>query len=120
MKHHITSFVSNMISIQLPRSGMMRTERSDWPFACVVRSVEMPGLRCSWLTITRSAPWITNAPSSVITGISPRNTFSSRVSSLSFRRNVAYSGFEYVSPSRNACWYVNFGDWNSYSTKSST
>ena len=47
MKHHMTSFVSNMISIHEPRSGMMRTERSCCPFACVVRSVEMPGLRCS-------------------------------------------------------------------------
>ena len=80
----------------------------------------MPGLRCSWLTITRSAPWITNAPSSVITGISPRNTSSSRTSSPSFRRKVAYSGFAYVSPSYNACWYVHFGAWNSYFTKSST
>ena len=93
MKHHITSFVSNMISIHEPRSGMMRTERSGWPFAWTVRSVLMPGERCSCETITRSAPLITNAPSSVITGMSPRKTSSVFVTSPSLRTNVAWSGF---------------------------
>ena len=46
-------------------------------------SDEMPGLRCSWETITRSAPLMTNAPSGVMIGMSPRNTSSSRMSSPS-------------------------------------
>ena len=99
MKHHMMSFVSNMISIHEPRSGMILTDSSGWPFACTVRSVEMPGLRCSCETITRSAPLMTNAPSSVITGISPRNTSSSCTFSPSLRRKVACSWQEYVSPS---------------------
>ena len=92
MKHHITSLVSNMISIQLPRSGMMRTERSVWPLAWTCFSDEMPGLRWSCETTTRSAPLITNAPSGVMIGMSPRNTSSSRTSSPSIRRNDTLSG----------------------------
>ena len=65
------SEVSNCTSTQLPRSGMIRNECSSVPLAWVVCSKQMPGLRCSWLTMTRSAPLMTNVPCSVISGMSP-------------------------------------------------
>ena len=37
----------------------------------------MPGERCNWLTMTRSAPLMTNVPCGVMSGSSPMNTFSS-------------------------------------------
>ena len=91
---------------------MMRIESSGWPFAWTVRSVDMPGLRCSCETITRSAPFTTKAPSDVMTGRSPRNTSSSRTSSPSLSRNVAWSGLEYVCPSLRASDNEYFGSPN--------
>ena len=88
---------------------MIRTEKRSCPFACVIFSVHTPGLRCSCETITRSAPLMMNAPSRVISGTSPRYTSSSRTSSPSFRRKVACSGAEKVSPSRSASKAVFFG-----------
>ena len=51
---------------------MMRAEKSRWPLGCMVSSNTTPGERCSWETMTRSAPLITNVPSGVSNGSSPR------------------------------------------------
>ena len=51
---------------------MIRAEISRWPFGCVASSNTTPGERCSWLTMTRSAPLMTNVPSGVSSGSSPR------------------------------------------------
>ena len=45
-----------------------------------------PGLRCNWLTTTRSAPLMMNSPPPSMTGKSPKYTSSSYGSSLSNRR----------------------------------
>ena len=55
-----------------PRNGMIRAENSRWPFGWVSSSNTTPGDRWSWLTTTRSAPLITNVPSGVMIGSSPR------------------------------------------------
>ena len=55
-----------------PRKGMIRAEKSRWPFGWMSSSNTTPGERCSWLTTTRSAPLITNVPSGVMIGSSPR------------------------------------------------
>ena len=65
------SFLVTLISIQLPRSGMMRQEcRRRSPSISWVKST--PGERCSWLTTTRSAPLMMNSPPPIMIGMSPR------------------------------------------------
>ena len=61
-----------MNSTHEPRNGMMRAEIRRWPFGCVDSSNTTPGDRWSWLTMTRSAPLMTNVPSGVSSGSSPR------------------------------------------------
>ena len=46
--------------------GMIRAEYNLVPFVCFDCAKNTPGERCSWDTITRSAPLITNDPRSVI------------------------------------------------------
>ena len=41
-----------------------------------------PGERCSWETMTRSVPLITNVPCSVMSGMSPKKTSSSFASRI--------------------------------------
>ena len=55
-----------------PRNGMIRAEKSRWPFGWVSSSKTTPGERCSCETTTRSAPLITKVPSGVMIGSSPR------------------------------------------------
>ena len=55
-----------------PRNGMIRAENSRWPLGWVSSSNTTPGERWSWLTTTRSAPLMTNVPSGVMMGSSPR------------------------------------------------
>ncbi len=55
-----------------PRKGMIRAENSRCPFGWMSSSNTTPGERCSWLTTTRSAPLMTNVPSGVMIGSSPR------------------------------------------------
>ena len=53
---------------------MMRAENSSLPELCVLPrscSKNTPGERCSWLTMTRSVPLMTNEPVVVMSGISP-------------------------------------------------
>ena len=60
------------ISIQLPRSGMIRAPcsgRSD-SWNSLVKST--PGERCICETSTRSAPLTMNSPPPIMIGISPR------------------------------------------------
>ena len=68
------SFGSNSKSSQEPRYGITRAENSSLPLECVLPrscSKNTPGERCSWLTMTRSVPLITNEPVVVMSGISP-------------------------------------------------
>jgi len=68
----ITSWMSIVNSTHDPRNGMMRAENSRWPLGWMLSSNTTPGERCSCDTITRSAPLITNVPSGVRIGSSPR------------------------------------------------
>ena len=68
----MTSWMSTVNSTHEPRNGMMRAEMRRWPFGWVVSSKTTPGERCSWLTMTRSAPLMMKVPSSVSSGSSPR------------------------------------------------
>ena len=53
-----------------------------------------PGLRTSWVTMTRSVPLMMNVPHSVIIGKSPMKTRCSRISPVSLltKRTVIESG----------------------------
>ena len=50
---------------------MMRKLKSTLPFRWIELSKQMPGERCNCETTTRSAPFTTNVPEGVISGISP-------------------------------------------------
>ncbi len=54
--------MSSVNSTHDPRNGMIRAENSRVPFGWTLSSNTTPGERCSWLTITRSAPFTTNVP----------------------------------------------------------
>ncbi len=59
------SFGSNSKSSHEPRYGMMRALNSSLPELCVLPlscSKNTPGLRCSWLTMTRSVPLTMKEP----------------------------------------------------------
>ena len=65
------SFLVALISIQLPRSGMIRHECRSLS-ASRVTTKSTPGERWSCETTTRSAPLIMNSPPPIIMGMSPR------------------------------------------------
>jgi hypothetical protein len=69
-----TSSTSSKISSHDPRCGIILAVNSFLPLGCTTSSKVMPGDLCNWLTITRSAPFITNVPRSVMSGISPMYT----------------------------------------------
>ena len=87
---------------------MIRQANSSLPEACVLPlswSKNTPGLRCIWLTITRSVPFTMNVPFGVIRGMSPMKTSCSLMSlterapvssstSNTIRRSVTFSGAE--------------------------
>ncbi len=77
-----------------PRPAVGDDAESEEQLAAGVngRSKQMPGERCNWLTITRSAPLITKLPEEVMSGISPMYTFSSFVPLASLSRKVTCSG----------------------------
>ena len=66
MYAYMTLFTSVANSIQEPLNGIIRAEYNFVPFVCFDCAKNTPGERCSWDTITRSAPLITNDPRSVI------------------------------------------------------
>ncbi len=66
------SFLLVFSSIQLPRSGMMRQENVRRSPASSSLTKSTPGLRCNWLTTTRSAPLMMNSPPPSMIGMSPR------------------------------------------------
>ena len=72
-----TSFLETFISIHEPRSGMMRQEWSRRSPASSFIEKSTPGERCIWLTMTRSAPLMTNSPPPIMMGSSPTYTSSS-------------------------------------------
>ena len=49
-----------------------RAEKNRLPVGWTCTSNVTPGLRCSWLTTTRSSPLMMKVPTSVISGISPK------------------------------------------------
>ena len=71
---YITLLMSVANSIQEPLKGMIRAEYNFVPLACVLCPKNTPGERCNCETTTRSAPFITKVPLSVIYGIGPRYT----------------------------------------------
>src|SRR3979409_22040 len=82
-RKNTVSLGSNSKSSQEPRYGMTRAENSSLPEECVLPrscSKNTPGERCSWETITRSVPLITNEPVVVIKGNSPMYTSCSFIS----------------------------------------
>ena len=97
---------------------MIRKECSRVPFAWTDCSKQMPGERCSWLTMTRSAPLMMKVPCSVIRGTSPMNTVSSRTSAWFFRRKVTCSAAVCDSPSFRLSKAGCLGGVISYFTKS--
>ena len=72
MRTPSVSFLVTLISIQLPRSGMIRQLCSLRSPASVSTTKSTPGERCSWLTTTRSAPLMMNSPPPIMMGMSPR------------------------------------------------
>ncbi|MBA7702423.1 hypothetical protein ES703_111190 [subsurface metagenome] len=76
------------ISIQLPLSGMILPPCSTLSPSLLSIRKSTPGLRCSWLTITRTAPLMINSPPPTITGISPRYIACSAKSSPSLLRSL--------------------------------
>ena len=74
MRTYTRSLLSNSKSSQDPRYGMTRAANRYLPLECVLPlswSKNTPGLRCIWLTMTRSVPLMMNVPLSVISGMSP-------------------------------------------------
>ena len=67
-----TSFLVTSSSIHEPRSGMMRAECSGRSPSLDTIEKSTPGERCSWLTMTRSAPFTMNSPPPIMIGNSPR------------------------------------------------
>ena len=67
-----TSFLVTSSSIHEPRSGMMRLECSGRSPMRDATLKSTPGERCSWLTMTRSAPLTMNSPPPIMIGMSPR------------------------------------------------
>jgi len=96
-----TSFFVTLISIQDPRSGMMRQEWSRRSPASSSIEKSTPGDRCNWLTMTRSAPLMMNSPPPIMIGNSPTYTSSSIGSGYAcpLRRTVMRNGRPYVSRS---------------------
>ena len=72
MYAYITPLMSVANSIQLPLNGIIRAEYSLVPLAWKLWPKNTPGERCSWLTMTRSAPLIMKVPRGVMYGIVPR------------------------------------------------
>ena len=72
MRTVMLSFLVVLSSIQLPRSGMTRQLCSRRSPASISETKSMPGLRCNWLTTTRSAPLMMNSPPPSMIGMSPR------------------------------------------------
>ena len=72
MYAHITFATSVENSIHEPRKGITRALYRSVPLGWTDWEKKTPGLRCSWLTMTRSAPLTTNVPFSVMTGRLPR------------------------------------------------
>ena len=66
------SFRVTFNSIQLPRSGMTRQLCSRRSLDSISTTKSTPGLRCNWLTTTRSAPLMMNSPPPSMIGRSPR------------------------------------------------
>ncbi len=114
------SEASNCTSSHDPRSGITRNEYSTVPLACSPVSKQIPGERCNWLTTTRSAPLMMKVPCSVMSGISPMYTSSSRASFGSLTRKVTYRGAVNESPSRRHSTGPILVSRISYFTKSST
>ena len=69
---NISSLIPIRTSTHVPRYGMIFAKYSVVPFGWIFSWKKTPGERCSWLTITRSAPLTINVPRSVIRGMSPR------------------------------------------------
>ncbi len=66
------SFFVVLSSIQLPRSGITRQLNMRRSPASISLTKSTPGLRCNWLTTTRSAPLMMNSPPPSMIGMSPR------------------------------------------------
>src|SRR5208283_934588 len=105
MYAYMTLLISVVNSTHEPRNGMMRAEKIGVTFGWTDSPKKTPGERCSWLTMTRSAPLMINVPRSVMYGRLPRYTTSSIVSEKSFpfsaleeRRSFAFNGTAYVNP----------------------
>ncbi|MCG3185283.1 MAG: hypothetical protein ICCCNLDF_03487 [Planctomycetes bacterium] len=86
------SFLVTASSIQLPRSGITQQVCMRRLSGLSSKPKSTPGLRCSWFTITRSAPLMMNSPPPIIRGSSPRYTSSSTDSPSRFRRIFTTSG----------------------------
>ena len=63
---YMTLLISVANSIHEPLNGIIRAEYNFVPLACVLCPKNTPGERCNCDTTTRSAPFITNVPRSVI------------------------------------------------------